>query len=252
MWVCVLGIGVWLRPAIPGLGVWVFVFVCALHLYPANPGWGSSCVCLCSGFGFCPANRGRDVGVCVFVCALCMYPANAGWSVGCGGVCLRSGFECAKPFLAGVQRCVCSSAEEKRRTRPQPRTGQKRQQGSYLPTPSTPSGPPDQPGVRPGGPPPRPVQASPSSSLPPHASPQPKTYPQYPKGTSVRHPFRNDHTGDCIWCEGTIQYRRQDPGPNGGVQIWVTWYRQKELNLGSSAPYKPLGDTLELNGAHPI
>ena len=32
----------------------------------------------------------------------------------------------------------------------------------------------------------------------------------------------------------------------------MTWHRQKELDQGSSAPDKPLDDTLELNSAHPI
>ena len=41
-------------------------------------------------------------GVCVFVCALCLYPATPGWGVRCGCVCLRSGFGCAPPLLAGV------------------------------------------------------------------------------------------------------------------------------------------------------
>ena len=98
----------------------------------------------------------------------------------------------------------------------------------------------------------RPDQASSSSSLLPHALPQPKAYSQYHKGMKFQQPFRNDHTGDWIWCEGTIQYRLQDPGPNSGVKIRVTWHRQKELDKGSRVPDKPLGDTLELNSAHSI
>ena len=46
-------------------------------------------------------------GVCVFVCALRLYPATPGWSVRCGCVCLGSGFGCAPPLLAGVLGCVC-------------------------------------------------------------------------------------------------------------------------------------------------
>ena len=68
----------------------------------------------------------------------------------------------------------------------------------------------------------------------------------------VQQPFRNDHTGDWIWCEGTIEYRLRDVGSNHGVQIWPIWHRQKELNQGNSAPVKPEGNTLELNSAHPI
>ena len=46
-------------------------------------------------------------GMCVFVCPLCLYPATPGWGVRCGCVCLGSGFGCAPPFLAGVLGCVC-------------------------------------------------------------------------------------------------------------------------------------------------
>ena len=46
-------------------------------------------------------------GVCVFVLALRLYPATPGWGVRCGCVWLGSGFGCALPLLAGVLRCVC-------------------------------------------------------------------------------------------------------------------------------------------------
>ena len=108
------------------------------------------------------------------------------------------------------------------------------------------------PASAPVDPPARPDQASSSSSLPPQAPPQPESYAQFQRGTKIQQPLRNDHTGDWIWCEGTIQYHLQDPGPKGGVQIRVQWHRQKELDQSSSAPDKPLGDTLELNSAHPI
>ena len=101
-------------------------------------------------------------------------------------------------------------------------------------------------------PPPHPDQASSSSSLPPPALPPPKAYPGFEKGAKVQQPFRNDHTGDWIWCEGTIQYRLKEPGDNGGPQIRVIWHRQKELDQGSSAPDKPVSYTLELTSAHPI
>ena len=42
------------------------------------------------------------LGVCVFVCALWLYPATPGWGVRRGCVCLGSGFSCAPPLLAGV------------------------------------------------------------------------------------------------------------------------------------------------------
>ena len=46
-------------------------------------------------------------GVCVLLCALRLYPATPGWGVRCGCVCLGSGFGCAPPLLAGVFGCVC-------------------------------------------------------------------------------------------------------------------------------------------------
>ena len=115
-----------------------------------------------------------------------------------------------------------------------------------------PPDPPDKLSVRPAGPPPHPHQASSSSSIPPQAPPQPVTYQEFQKGTKVQQLLRNDHTGDWIWCEGTIQYRLEDLGRNGAVPIWVTWHRQKELDQGDSATDKQLRDTLELTSAHPI
>ena len=100
-------------------------------------------------------------------------------------------------------------------------------------------------------PPAHPDQASSSSSVPPPAPPQPKAYPEFKKGAKVQQHFRNDHTGDWIWCEGTIQYHLRDLGPNNGVQIQVIWHRQKELDQGNSALHKPEGHTLELNSAQP-
>ena len=101
-------------------------------------------------------------------------------------------------------------------------------------------------------PPPHPDQAYSSSSLPPPAPPPPEAYRGFEKGAKVQQPFRKDHTGDWIWCEGTIQYHLRDLGDNGGPQILVVWHRQKELDQGSSAPDKPEGHTLELTSAHPI
>ena len=57
------------------------VVVCALHLYPANPGWGSWCVCVGLIFGFHPANPCQGGGECVFLCALRLYPASRGRGV---------------------------------------------------------------------------------------------------------------------------------------------------------------------------
>ena len=47
-------------------------------------------------------------GPCVFVCALRLYLATPGWGVRRWCVCLGSGFGCAPPFLAGVLGCACA------------------------------------------------------------------------------------------------------------------------------------------------
>ena len=92
--VCVHGLGSRLRPPTPGWGFGVCVcFLCARPFAPRQSwlGW---------------------FGVCVFVCALCVYSATPGWGVRCGCVCLCSGFGCARPHLAGVfgRVCVCVHA----------------------------------------------------------------------------------------------------------------------------------------------
>ena len=147
-----------------------------------------------------------------------------------------------------------ASGTKEGHTRPQPS-----RKNSDLPTPSTPTDPPGEP---------RPIilvilpliitTARPGPGiliiLPPATStaPPPEAYPGFEKGAKLQQPFRNDHTGDWIWCEGTIKYRLRDPGDNGGPQIRVVWHRQKELDQGSSASDKPEGHTLELTSAHPI
>ena len=134
VWACVLGLGLWLRPATPGWVVGVCVLVCAFRLYPATPGWGVRCGRVCLGSGFCAPPllagvRGVGVcawarvsaaprhsrlgcwGVCVPLCALRLYPATPGWGVRCGRVCLGSGFGCSPPLPAGVLGfCVCLCA----------------------------------------------------------------------------------------------------------------------------------------------
>ena len=75
-------------------------------------------------------------------------------------------------------------------------------------------------------PPTHPDQASSSSAPPPPAPPPLKAYPGFERGAKVKQPFRDDHTGDWIWCEGTIRYRLRDLGDNGGPQIWVVWHHQ--------------------------
>ena len=69
-----------------GCAVWVGPLGLRLRLRPARLGWG--------------------VGVCV--CALRVYPATPGGGVLCGCVCLGSGFGSAPPLLAGVLGCVCA------------------------------------------------------------------------------------------------------------------------------------------------
>ena len=71
VWVFVLGFGFRLRPAIPGLGVGLCVFVCALRLYLANPGWGVRCGCSGAGFALSPPLLWLGCGVCVLVRVLC-------------------------------------------------------------------------------------------------------------------------------------------------------------------------------------
>ena len=46
VWAGVFGLRLWLRPAFPGWGVGVCMFVCTLRLYPATPGWGVRCGCV--------------------------------------------------------------------------------------------------------------------------------------------------------------------------------------------------------------
>ena len=111
---CVVWVCVWARvsaaPRHSWRGCWgVCVFVCPLRLYPATPGSGVWCGCVCSGSGFGCAPRllAGLLGMCVFVCALRLYAATPGWGVRRGCVYLGSGFGCAPPLLAGVMGCVC-------------------------------------------------------------------------------------------------------------------------------------------------
>ena len=128
--VCGVGVCVWARVSaatrLSWLGCWgVCVFLCALRLYPATPGWGvrRGCVCLGSGLGCAPPLVAGVLGcVCVRVPAplvphhswlgcvvrVCMFglgfglpPATPGRDVGmCVCLCVRSA--CTPPLLAGV------------------------------------------------------------------------------------------------------------------------------------------------------
>ena len=106
--------------------------MCALCLYPANPGWGVRCSCVCSGSGFscaapllarlsgfvsvcvraslepCHSWLGCAVWVRVLRLGFWLRPATAGWGVGlCVCLCVCSA--CTPPLLArvcGVGACA--------------------------------------------------------------------------------------------------------------------------------------------------
>ena len=110
-WVCVLGLGFRLRPAIPGWGVGACVCWCSRSACTPPLLAGVCGVVLCAWARVSAAPRHAWLGcwgVCVLVCALRLYPATPGWGVWCGCVCLCSGFGCALPLLAGVLGCVCA------------------------------------------------------------------------------------------------------------------------------------------------
>ena len=133
--VCAVGVCAWAGVSAalrhPWLGCpGVCVFVWALRLYPATPGWGARCGCVCLGFGFRlrPASPGWGVGVCVCLCArsACTPPVLAevcgvgvsAWArasaaprhslLGCWGVCV---FVCALCLYLATPgwgaRCGC-------------------------------------------------------------------------------------------------------------------------------------------------
>ena len=86
--VCGVGVCVWAPGSAAPRHSWygcsgVCVVVCPLRLYPATPGWGvlCGCVCLGSGFGRAMPLLAGMLGMCVFVCPLRLYPATPGWDV---------------------------------------------------------------------------------------------------------------------------------------------------------------------------
>ena len=93
------------------LGWWhVCVFV-TLCLYPAIPGSGVRCGCVCLGSGFssAPTFLAGAVGVCVFVCPLRLYAANPRWGLWCVRWGSGLGFRAASPACAvGVCVFVCA------------------------------------------------------------------------------------------------------------------------------------------------
>ena len=135
--VCGLGVCIWARGSAAPRHAWlgcsgVCVFVCTLCLYPATPGWGAWCGCVCLGLGFscaaplragvvgcvcvgvraplvpCHSWLGCAVWVCLLQLGFRLRPATPGCGVG-GCVCLCARSACTLPLLAGVCGvCVCS------------------------------------------------------------------------------------------------------------------------------------------------
>ena len=110
LWMCVLGLGLRLRPATPGLDVQVFLCLCARSartLLLRAGVWGMG-VCVRALVSAAPCHsRLRCWGMCVFVCALRLEAATPGWAVRRGCVCWGSGLGCAPPLLAEVLGYVC-------------------------------------------------------------------------------------------------------------------------------------------------
>ena len=110
VWVCVLVLGFWLRPATLGWGVGVCVCLCARSACTPPLLAGVCGVGACAWARVSAAPRHSWLGcwgVCVLVWALRFCPATPGWGVRCGCVCLGSGFGCAPPLRAGSLGCVC-------------------------------------------------------------------------------------------------------------------------------------------------
>ena len=134
--VCDVGVCAWVRVSAaprhcwPGCRGWC-PLVCALRLYPATPGWGVRCGCVCFGLGFgCAPHSWLGVSpLCVCLCAcstctppllarvaawMCVFglgsrlrPASPGWGV---GPCVFVYALCLHPVTSGwgVRRgCVC-------------------------------------------------------------------------------------------------------------------------------------------------
>ena len=70
VWMVVLGFGS-AAPRDSWLGCWGVCVCVRTRLYPANPGWGSCCLCLGFGFGF---HSPILAGLLGFVCCVCALP----------------------------------------------------------------------------------------------------------------------------------------------------------------------------------
>ena len=103
VWVCVFGLGFWLRPATPGWGVGLCT--CSACTQPLLAGLRGVGVCVWARVSAAP--RHSWLG-CWAVCVLRLHPATPGTGARCGCVCLGSGFGCGPPLLAGLLGCVCA------------------------------------------------------------------------------------------------------------------------------------------------
>ena len=113
VWVCVLGLGFWLRPSTPGWDVGVCVCLCACSACTPPLLAGTCVVGVSVRARVSAAPRHSWLGcraVCLLLCALRLYPATPGWGVRCGRVPLGLSFGCAPPLLPGLLGCACLCA----------------------------------------------------------------------------------------------------------------------------------------------
>ena len=92
-----------------GVGVCVCCCARSPCTPPLLAGMCSVCLCVWAQVSAAPRGSWLGVGVCVFVCVPPLYPATPGWGVRCGCVCLGSSFGCAPPLLAGVLGGLCAA-----------------------------------------------------------------------------------------------------------------------------------------------
>ena len=99
-WLCVLGLGFWLRPATPGCGVRCGCVCLGSGFGCAPPLLAGVLGCLCAGVRALPVPRHSWLGGALWVCVLGLRPATPGWGVWCVGWLLPGTCSCA------VVRCV--------------------------------------------------------------------------------------------------------------------------------------------------